>query len=114
MGGMLSLAVAADDPRVRAVVAICPAQPESFATRWEQEWARAIDLADLCARPGPARGFWHARGDQVVDWARTFHLAGVSPDPVRLHIAMGGGHETLQHDPAMIAATGAFLADHLV
>jgi hypothetical protein len=40
-------------------------------------------------------------------------LAGRTPQPRRLHVAMGGHHRSLQHDPAVIAATVAFLAQHL-
>jgi len=32
---------------------------------------------------------------------------------MRLRIALGGGHNTLQHDPAVIAETVAFLRAHL-
>jgi hypothetical protein len=32
---------------------------------------------------------------------------------VRLRIALGGDHRSLQHDPAVIAETAAFLAAHL-
>jgi hypothetical protein len=32
---------------------------------------------------------------------------------MRLRIALGGGHQSLQHDPAVLAETVAFLAAHL-
>lgn len=113
MGGMLALMAAAGDRRVEAVVAICPARPDRFADRLGQEWARRLDVVGACARGGVARGFWHATGDDTVPWGHTFLLAGASPAPVRLRVAMGGGHRTLQHDPAVMAETAEFLRAHL-
>ena len=68
----------------------------------------AVERAD-----GVARGFWHATGDDRVPWSWSFALAGRAHPPVRLHVAMGGGHGTLQHDPAVIAASVSFLRAHL-
>jgi pimeloyl-ACP methyl ester carboxylesterase len=114
MGGMLALHAAARDPRVRAVVAICPARPERLADRIGADWPRALPLAPAVARAdGVARGYWHATGDEAVPWGATFALAGITPQPMRLRIALGGGHNTLQHDPAVIAETVAFLRAHL-
>jgi pimeloyl-ACP methyl ester carboxylesterase len=115
MGGMLALHAAARDPRVRAVVAICPARPEPLADRIGADWPRALPLAPAVARDdGVARGYWHATGDASVPWGATFALAGVTPQPMRLRVALGGGHNSLQHDPAVIAETVAFLREHLV
>ena len=114
MGAMLALHAAARDPRVRAVVAICPARPGPLADRIGADWPRGLPLAPAVARDdGVARGYWHATGDQSVPWGATLALAGVTPQPMRLRIALGGGHNTLQHDPAVIAETVAFLAGHL-
>lgn len=113
MGGMLALLAAAGDRRVRAVVALCPARPDQFADRLDQDWARRLDVVGACAREGVARGFWHATGDDTVPWGHTFLLAGASPAPVRLRVKMGGGHQTLQHDPEVIHATAEFLREHL-
>jgi pimeloyl-ACP methyl ester carboxylesterase len=114
MGGMLALHAAARDPRVRAVVAICPARPGRLADRIGADWPRALELAPAVARrDGVARGYWHATGDASVPWGATFALAGITPQPMRLRIALGGGHGTLQHDPAVIAETVAFLREHL-
>jgi alpha-beta hydrolase superfamily lysophospholipase len=113
MGGMLAL-LAADHASVRAVVAICAARPAVLADRVGAEWPRAIDLESAVARAdGVARGYWHATGDEAVPWGHSFRLAGLSPQPVRLRIALGGDHRSLQHDPAVIAETAAFLAAHL-
>ncbi len=111
MGALLALHAAARDPRVRAVVAICPARPEQLADRIGADWPRSLPLAPAVARDdGVARGYWHATGDEAVPWGATFALAGITPQPMRLRIALGGGHNSLQHDPAVIAETVAFLA----
>jgi len=90
LGGLLALHAGRVDPRVRAVVALCPARPH-----------------------GVARGLWHATGDDRVPRGSTFALATQTPSPVRLRMALGGGHRTLQHDPAVPAQTVALLAAHL-
>lgn len=114
MGGMLALWAAGRHPRVRAVVAICPARPDALARRIGADWPRRIDLHDAVARPdGVARGFWHATGDTAVPWAHSFALAGRCAPPVRLRVVLGGEHRTLQHDPGVLAQTTAFLAEHL-
>ncbi|HMO00016.1 MAG TPA: alpha/beta fold hydrolase [Miltoncostaeaceae bacterium] len=114
MGGMLALHAAAADRRVRAVVAICPARPERLADRIGADWPRGMPLAPAVTRDdGVARGYWHATGDEAVPWGATFALAGVTPQPMRLRIALGGGHNTLQHDPAVLAETVDFLRSHL-
>jgi alpha-beta hydrolase superfamily lysophospholipase len=114
MGGMLALAAAADGARVDAVVAICPARPDALADRIAARWPRGIDLAAaVSADARVARGFWHATGDDAVPWAHSFALAGLCRGPVRLHVAMGGGHRTLQHDPDIMRATADFLCAHL-
>jgi len=114
MGGMLALAAAAGDRRVRAVAAICPARPAALAERIGDGWPRALDLPAAVSRPdGVARGFWHATGDDAVPWSHSFALATMCAPPVRLRVAIGGGHRTLQHDPAVLAETVAFLEGHL-
>ncbi|MGD9572638.1 MAG: alpha/beta hydrolase [Thermoleophilia bacterium] len=114
MGGLLALHAAARDDRVGAVVAICPARPEGLARRVGAEWPRALSPERDAARAdGVARGYWHATGDDRVPWAATLALAGMTPQPMGLRIALGGGHNTLQHDPEVLAATVAFLAGHL-
>jgi pimeloyl-ACP methyl ester carboxylesterase len=114
MGGWLALHAAAREPRARAVVAICPARPEGLADHIGQDWPLALPLAAAVGRAdGVARGYWHATGDRSVPWGSTLALAGRTPHPMRLRIALGGGHNSLQHDPGVLAETVAFLARHL-
>jgi pimeloyl-ACP methyl ester carboxylesterase len=114
MGGFLALHAAAREPRVRAVVAICPARPDGLARTAGGDWPLGLPLEPAVERAdGVARGFWHATGDDRVPWSWSFALADRAHPPVRLHVAMGGGHGTLQHDPAVIAATVRFLRAHL-
>lgn len=113
MGGLLALHAAARHPAVRAVVAICPAQPHLLARRTQDEWPLRLPRAVPDRPDGVARGYWHARGDEVVPWAGTFALAQASPRPRALRVESGGHHRSLQHDPAVMAATVAFLGEHL-
>jgi pimeloyl-ACP methyl ester carboxylesterase len=109
LGGLLALHAARTDPRVRAAVALCPAQPGRLAERLGEDWPRALSPEAPGRADGVARGYWHATGDDRVPWAGTFALAARTPPPVRLRIALGGGHRSLQHDPAVLAETAAFL-----
>ena len=114
MGGLLALHAAARDPRVRAVVALCPARPAGLARVVEEPWPLDLAVAPAVAREdGVARGYWHATGDASVPWGGTLALAGMTPQPMRLRIALGGGHGSLQHDPAVIDETAGFLRTHL-
>ena len=114
MGGFLALHAAARHPLVRAVVAICPAQPAGLARIKGADWPLALPLEAAVARDdGVARALWHATGDDRVPWGATFALAGRTPHPMRLRIVLGGGHRTLQHDGRVLAQSVAFLAEHL-
>jgi dienelactone hydrolase len=114
MGGLLCLHAAAADRRVRAVVAICPARPEGLAAAVGDDWPLRLAPEDAVRRrDGVARGFWHATGDDRVPWGATLALAGLTPHPMRLRVALGGGHGSLQHDPRVMAETVAFLRSHL-
>jgi dienelactone hydrolase len=114
MGGFLSLVAAPMHGGVRALVAICPARPEPLARRLEADWPLAHPLEHAAWRDdGIARGFWHARGDEVVPWGNTFNLHSRTPQPKHLRITMGGSHRSLQHDPGVQADTVAFLAGAL-
>ena len=90
--------------------------PGPAGARWPtgsaRDWPRALPLAPAVARDdGVARGYWHATGD-----AERALGGDASPWPASprsrcgCRIALGGGHNTLQHDPAVIAETVAFLA----
>lgn len=113
MGGLLALHAAARDDRVRAVVAVCPARPAGLARVVEEDWPLALDPRPAVARARAAVGYWHATGDASVPWGSTLALAGATPQPMRLRVALGGSHASLQHDPAVIAETAGFLAEHL-
>ena len=113
MGGYLSVLAAERHRRVRAVVALCPAQAETLRRRAEFDLPDLPELADNVMRPGVARGYWHARGDETVPWQGTFALAQVTPQPRRLRVVLGGDHRSLQHDPRVIDETVEFLGEHL-
>jgi pimeloyl-ACP methyl ester carboxylesterase len=113
LGGLLALHAARLDRRARAVVALCPAQPDALAARLGAGWPSALSPEPPAGADGVARGYWHATGDDRVPWGATFALAGRTPPPVRLRVALGGGHQSLQHDPAVLRETVAFLAAHL-
>jgi len=113
LGGFLALHAASRHPATRAAVALCPARPEGLARLFGQDWPLALPLERAVSRPGVARAFWHATGDDRVPWAGSMALAGLSPPPVRLRVALGGGHRTLQHDPSVRAESVAFLREHL-
>lgn len=114
MGGFLSLVAAPLHPQVRALVTICPARPEPLARRLEAHWPLGHSLEQAAWRhDGIARGFWHARGDEVVPWGNTFRLHSRAPQPKHLRVVMGGHHRSLQHDPAVQADTTNFLAGAL-
>ncbi len=84
LGGLLALHAARIDPRVRAVVALCPARPERLAARLDEDWPRRLSPEPPARPDGVARGYWHATGDDRVPWGGTFALAGRTPPPVRL------------------------------
>ncbi len=114
LGGFLALHAAERRPAVRAVVAICPATAGGLSRRLGESWPATFgELGERPLRPGVARGYWHARGDEQVHWAGTFALANASPPPRRLRIAMGGSHHSLQHDPLVQEETVNFLAASL-
>ena len=114
MGGFLALTCAPMHHDVRAVVAICPARPESLAVRLRDDWPLHHPLGPSTRhRDGIARGFWHATGDDVVPWGVTYDLWARAAQPKHLRIEMGGHHQSLQHDPGIQQETAAFLAEHL-
>ena len=56
----------------------------------------------------------HATGDDVVPWGVTYDLWARAAQPKHLRIEMGGGHQSLQHDPRIQDQTANFLAEHLL
>jgi pimeloyl-ACP methyl ester carboxylesterase len=111
LGGFLALHAAERHPAVRAVVALCPATATGLSRRLKEDWPLEIgELRERDLRPGVARGYWHARGDEQVAWGDTFALATRSPAPRHLRVAMGGSHRSLQHDPEVLADSADFLA----
>lgn len=115
MGGYLALHAAPRHPRVRCVVALCPAQAWTLRRRAEFPLPEPLpELDDVVGTAdGIARGYWHARGDEVVPWQGTFATYQRTARPRHLRVVMGGDHRSLQHDPRVIAETVAFLAAHL-
>lgn len=114
LGGFLALHAAERHEAVRAVVAICPATATGLSRRLADDWPWEMgELAGRALRPGVARGYWHARGDEQVAWGGTFALALSSPTPRHLHVAMGGSHHSLQHDPRVLTDSVSFLATAL-
>ena len=114
LGGFLALHAATRMPAVRAVVALCPAHQDGLAHRRGLDWALTLPLQEAVARnDGVARGYWHARGDELVPWQWSQLLHSRSPDPRHLRIVMGGHHRSLQHDRAVQDGTIAFLTRHL-
>lgn len=113
LGGFLAL-LAASHPPVGAVVAICPTTGARLAAKYpEYGWAREIELGPTLRDDGVARGYWHAHGDGTVPWELSFALYQRTPQPRHLHVAMGGSHQSLQHDPSIQDETVAFLERHL-
>lgn len=113
LGGFLALH-AADHPAVRAVVALCPAHDLRLVAKYpEYAWAAGMDLRPTLRDDGVARGYWQARGDEIVPWQLTMELHQLTHQPRHLHVAMGGDHRSLQHDPAVQDDTVAWLAEHL-
>jgi dienelactone hydrolase len=113
MGGLLALLAAERRGAVRAVVAICPAQPERMPLLVGEGWPAALRGPLRPHRTGVARGLWHATGDDRVPWFATRALAARCPQPRQLRIVLGGSHTSLQHDPGVHAQTTAFLSEHL-
>lgn len=113
MGGFLGLHAAARGAAA-AVAAICPARPDGFADLLQDDWPRGLPLEPSVAdADGVARGYWHATGDDRVPWQNTLALSMVTPHPMRLRVALGGHHSSLQHDPGVQEQVIAFLAEHL-
>lgn len=134
MGGRLVLEAAARDPRVRAVVAVCAANPARFRQRLaDAAWvgaARAAGVrldpdalragvvgAKLCQTMAQLAGrallFVHAEGDEAVPVTVSRGLYERAGEPKRLLILPDGHHGSAQHDATAHAATLAWFDEHL-
>jgi dipeptidyl aminopeptidase/acylaminoacyl peptidase len=134
MGGRLALEAAARDARVRAVVAVCAADPQMFRRRLaDPDWVGAARAAGVRLDPhalqacladadlgavvqrlaGRALLFVHAEGDEIVPVRLTRRLYELAAKPKRLLVLPGGDHGTAQHDHTAHAATIAWLDEHL-
>jgi alpha-beta hydrolase superfamily lysophospholipase len=127
MGGFQAIHTGAQDPSVRAVVAICPApedgllrflrsgQPLEFECDAEAcgPWLESLDLREAAASLGPETALllMHARGDEQVPHSVSEELYEVAREPKRLLLVPGGHHRSVQHDLELQAASRKFIRD---
>ncbi|MGH2712762.1 MAG: alpha/beta hydrolase [Thermoleophilaceae bacterium] len=127
MGGFQAIHLAARDPSLCAVVAICPAPEESLLRmlrsseplRFEcdvpatEKWLGSIDIFDAVGRLGPETGLLllHARGDEEIPWSVSEDLHAAAHDAKRLLVLPGGHHRSLQHDLELQALSRRFILD---
>lgn len=121
MGGFLSIHAAARDPRVFAVVAVCPA-PEEILVRslrggdlpdFEVDvegslaWLKRLDIRAAAAELSPrcALMLMHAEGDEQIPYTVSREIFEGAGEPKRLLQLPGGHHRSLQHDAEMQAAS---------
>jgi uncharacterized protein len=125
MGGLCAIHAAALDPRICAVVAICPASEDLLrrGLRSEQlpdfrvdreaaeEWLGSLDLYRAAADLGEdtALLLLHARGDEQVPYTISEELFETAHEPKRLLILPGGHHRSLQHDGEIQAVSRRFI-----
>jgi uncharacterized protein len=127
LGGFCAIHAAARDPRICAVVAICPA-PEDLLRRGlrsgelqdfrvdaeaTERWLESVDLYRAVAELGADTGLLllHARGDEQVPYTISEELDAAAHEPKRLLILPGGHHRSLQHDGEIQAVSRKFIAD---
>lgn len=125
LGGLCSILAAARDPRLCAVVAICPA-PEVLLLRGLragrigdgfrrdpglEEWLEHSSVHEAVTRLGPATALLllHARGDEQVPWTVSEELHAAAHEPKRLILFPGGHHRSLQHDGEVQNLTARFV-----
>jgi alpha-beta hydrolase superfamily lysophospholipase len=116
MGGFEALHVAALEPEVAAVVAICPA-PEDVLLRlvrsgdeeleWRidrqalEPWLSSLSVYEAVRRLSPDTDLllMHAQGDAQVPWTVSEELhARARSERKRLLVLPGGHHRSVQHD----------------
>jgi uncharacterized protein len=121
MGGFQAIHAAANDPSLRAVVAICPAPEDSLLRmlrsdeplRFEcdvgatEVWLESLDLYESAARLGDETALLllHARGDEQIPWTVSERVHESAHDPKRLLVLPGGHHRSLQHDMELQAVS---------
>jgi alpha-beta hydrolase superfamily lysophospholipase len=125
MGGFSAIHAAALDPRIAAVVAICPA-PEDMLLRGlrsgelrdfevdrdaVEPWLESVSLFEAVARLGPdtALLLLHAQGDEQVPYTVSEELYAAAHEPKRLLVLPGGHHRSLQHDLELQAVSRRFI-----
>ncbi|MBN1530353.1 MAG: hypothetical protein JW895_14930, partial [Thermoleophilaceae bacterium] len=127
LGGFVAIQAAARDPRLCAVVAICPA-PEDLLLRLLRSaeadrfrcdvdataaWLESTSLAEAAAGLGPETALLllHARGDEQVPYTVSEELHAAAHDPKRLLLLPGGHHRSIQHDLELQAVSRRFILD---
>jgi alpha-beta hydrolase superfamily lysophospholipase len=134
LGGNLVVHAAVRSPRVRAVIAICPAMeamllPLATSADAMAETRRlglsirldgpgfasylaAHDLRRAVARLSPRPLLLvQARGDETVPYQSTQELFAAARQPKRLILLEGGDHRSAQHDPAVHVLEAEWLAE---
>src|SRR5918997_5462584 len=125
MGGFQAIHAAARDPRLAAVVAICPAPDDLLLRslrsgellRFEcdvpamESWLLEADLFQAAGRLGPdtALLLMHARGGEQIPWTVSEQLHAAAHEPKRLLVLPGGHHRSLQHDMELQALSRRFI-----
>jgi uncharacterized protein len=127
LGGFCAIHAGALDPRICAVVAICPA-PEDLLARGlrsgelrdfrvdaeaSERWLASLDLYAAAAGLGEETGLLllHARGDEQIPYTVSEELYEAAHEPKRLLILPGGHHRSLQHDGEIQAVALKFIED---
>jgi uncharacterized protein len=131
--GPVVIHAAVADPRVRAVIAVCPAgeslmlprdQTAPFAVPQSPGLVVSLDAAGFAAylrthdvsravgllSPRPLL-LIQAKGDETVPWQSTRALYEAAGQPKRLVLLEGGSHRSAQHDPAVHAMELDWLAE---
>ena len=126
MGGFEALHVAALEPEIAAVVAICPA-PEDLLLRivrseehleWRidrealETWLGSLSVYEAVRRISPRTDLLllHAQGDAQVPWTVSEELhARARVERKRLLLVPGGHHRSVQHDGELQAESLRFV-----
>jgi alpha-beta hydrolase superfamily lysophospholipase len=125
LGGFQAIHAAARDPRLAAVVAICPAPEERLLRglrsgslsdfRVDREateaWLESADIYEAVSQLGPQTSLLllHARGDEQIPYTVSEELYAAAHEPKRLLLLPGGHHRSLQHDLELQALSCKFV-----